>query len=341
MDLSAEAQAQRNPAMQAWIAEHGNGLSDAEVAALDREAWLDRRRSGVGGSDAPVLHGQSPYQTEYRLWAEKTGKIKREEVTPESNPLLFWGTELEPAVRSGYSKLTGRAVSAGVTMARHPIVGAMIGSTDGTLIGVAEKPGDGVYEGKTANVFAAAQWKDGIPLYYQIQVQHYLAVTGLLWASLAVFMGGDRQPMRWFDIERSERFIDHHCELVDRWWDLHVARDIPPEPDDSEDTGKVIKLLHPVADGTLVTLAEDFMEKQARLAVIEAEAKALKSEKQQLRNEVMAALGSASYGVLPDGSGWSFQTVNRRGYTKVVQPATFRQLKGASPKTLAKIRNET
>ncbi len=316
----------------------GAAVSQAD---LDREAWLDARRSGIGGSDAPVLHGQSPYQTEYRLWAEKTGKVKRDEITPENNPLLFWGTELEPAVRSGYSKLTGRTVSDGVSMARHPSVHAMIGNTDGTLVGVADKPGDGVYEGKTANVFSAAAWKDGIPLFYQIQVQHYLAVTGLQWASLAVFMGGDRQPMRWFDIERSERFIDHHCELVERWWDLHVVRDIPPAVDSSADTGKVIKLLHPVPDGTLIELPEHFAEVRSRLAEIEATTKALKAEKQLLRNSLMAELGPASFGVLPDGTGWSFKAVNRKGYTKVVNPSSFRQLASASEKTLAKIRNAT
>ena len=53
----------------------------------------------------------------------------------------------------------------------------------------------------------------------------------------------------------------------------------------------------------------------------------LEAERQQIRNEVMAAIGEASAGALPDGSGWTFKTQTTAGYTKTVPPNTYRVLR--------------
>ena len=39
-----------------------------------REAWLEKRRLSIGGSDAGTLLGLNPYTSPYALWAEKSAK---------------------------------------------------------------------------------------------------------------------------------------------------------------------------------------------------------------------------------------------------------------------------
>lgn len=41
------------------------------------EEWLAWRRKGLGGSDAGVVMGVSPWRTRYELWLEKTGRYRK------------------------------------------------------------------------------------------------------------------------------------------------------------------------------------------------------------------------------------------------------------------------
>jgi predicted phage-related endonuclease len=271
--------------------------------------------------------------------------VKRAEPSPQEAPLLFWGNQLERAVRDGYSKITGRTVADGVRMARHPKVACMIANTDGLIIGVdaiegLDNPGTGVYEGKTANVYKSREWDNGIPDFYQVQVQHYLEVLDLEWGALAVFMGGDRNPLRTFDVIRSREFGAHLRAKVSAWWDRHVEADIPPEPDGSEQTAKVLRMIAPVAQRRTVDLGPELVTAYRRLAEISEAKRELEAEEQALKNRVVAALGDADVGVLPDGSGWTFENVYSRGYTKVVEPRTTRVLKRATPKQISKKREQ-
>ena len=44
---------------------------------ITREEWLKYRRTGLGGSDAAVVCGLSPYKSKIELWADKTGRLRR------------------------------------------------------------------------------------------------------------------------------------------------------------------------------------------------------------------------------------------------------------------------
>ena len=46
--------------------------SMSNSAMADRQAWLQERRSGLGGSDVAAIIGASPWKTYAALWAEKT-----------------------------------------------------------------------------------------------------------------------------------------------------------------------------------------------------------------------------------------------------------------------------
>ena len=61
------------------------------------DAWFEWRKNGITASESPVIVGLSPYQTPWRLWAEKTGFMERPDLS--RNPNVQRGVLLEDAVR--------------------------------------------------------------------------------------------------------------------------------------------------------------------------------------------------------------------------------------------------
>jgi predicted phage-related endonuclease len=265
--------------------------------------------------------------SQYKLWALKTGRLHSVESDPLETPQLWWGTKLEPIVREAYSLITGREITDGVTMIRHPELECMIANTDGTILEAEGMVGPGVYEGKTTTIWSKSAWEDGVPLHIQAQVQHYMACTGLTWGSAVVYIAGERQPIHYEDIHRNDDFIAKMMVRCQRWWERHVLGDEPPEADGSEYTKDAIAELYPLANGEVMPMSEAWLPVRDRLVEVQAAKKQLEAEENGLKNKIRAALGESEYAQLPDGTGWSLKSTHRKGHTKVVPPASFRVLR--------------
>ena len=63
----------------------------------NREEWLNARKKGIGGSDAACIIGLNKYKSNVRLWDEKAGLQKPEDVSEK--PAVIYGKEAEAAVR--------------------------------------------------------------------------------------------------------------------------------------------------------------------------------------------------------------------------------------------------
>ena len=280
--------------------------------------WLAARRQGLGGSEVSALYqladgsSANPWLSQHALWLDKTGRISVERTSIKSHPHLYWGTALEPVVRKAYADLTGRVVVDGDTLLRHSSA-PMVANTDGTIIEVEGKDGPGVYEGKASTVFSRSDWYDedgspSLPLHYQVQVQHYLACTGYRWASLAVYFGGRRQPLEWFDIERHEGVIADLEDRTTRWWRTHVELDEPPPLDSTPGTEQALRAASPTDSGHMVKLPSGFEAVIDRLNWLDSMTSANASERQRLRNIIISTLGHAAYGETVDGRGFTFRT---------------------------------
>lgn len=271
------------------------------------EEWLAARRAGLGGSEVSVLYDANPYTTQYVLWAQKTGRVDGERATIHDEPAMYWGSKLEGQVRQGYSDLTGRVVRDGVTMLQHPNA-PLFANTDGALDPVPEHDGPGVYEGKIAGGVARRDWERDrrivIPLHYQCQGQVYLECTGCTWGSLAVLFG-DRWDLRAIDFEIDRPFIANMLDRALLWWTKHVVLDEPPPIDSSKKTEAALRRVYPDDNGRIVLLPDQFAPLLDWLERSEELVKTAKQEVQRLRNLVIAALGSASFGQLYDGRGFS------------------------------------
>ena len=191
--------------------------------APDRTAWLEARRTGIGGSDVAAILGLSKWATPLQVYRQKRGELDDQ----PDNPAMRWGRYLEPVVRQAYADETGNEVRVLGDMVRHPLHEFMVANLDGFI-----EPASGprrVFEAKTART--AEGWgepgSDQIPQPYLLQVQHYMAVTGFVVADVAVLVGGS--DFRIYEVpedrELQEMLVDAEAEFWGR-----VQRGDPPEP---------------------------------------------------------------------------------------------------------------
>lgn len=216
-----------------------------DTRKIERADWLQVRKSGIGGSDAAAAVGLNPHKSALALWMEKTGRegeLRYPDPTDTREP-IYWGNLLEPIVAAAYTAQTGNKVRKVNAVLRHPTVPYMLANLDREIVG---NPGVQILECKTAGEFGSRLWKEGVPEYVQLQVQHQLAVTGKQAADVAVLLCG--QKLEVHRIERDEALIAHLIELEGHFW-RYVTEDKPPPPDGSVSADQALRALYPRDQG--------------------------------------------------------------------------------------------
>lgn len=302
------------------------------TAPTARELWLAERNTGIGGSDAASVMGCNPWKSLFALWAQKTGMAPSDE--PESEA-AEWGKRLEPVIAAKYSEVTKREVTLyGAELPkliRHRSIPFMLGSLDADVRDRERHAdhGDGILEIKTTGIHRADDWEEAAPLYYQVQVQHYLAVTDRLWASFAVLIGGQR--FKWYDVERNDTFIaalEERC----RWFWGMVERNEAPEPDGHPSTAAALKTLYPADSGETVDLGGPAIEWVAELEAAKAALDAAETRKREIENRIRSAMGAATYGVVPGLGRFSLKLQTREARVQEVKATSFRPLRFSANK---------
>jgi putative phage-type endonuclease len=143
--------------------------------------WHEHRRTHRNASETPVVLGVSPWATPYQLWQQKLGLAK-----PEINTAMLRGTELEPAARAAYERLTG--------LVMKPLV--LIDGEDSASLDGFTLAGDRVVEikcplkGRESSLWKAIEGRT-LPEHYRWQVQHQLMVTKADVADVFIFDGSE------------------------------------------------------------------------------------------------------------------------------------------------------
>ena len=252
------------------------------------EGWLEQRKKGVGGSDVAALMGLSKYKGPYELWAEKCGLVEPEDISGKE--AVEWGHILEPVVAQHYKEAHPdrlvRAEGSTLVARLRPWAQANIDRwvRDPEL-------GWGVLEIKTVGLRRAADWDEGVPIYYLTQVTHYMSVTGVPFADVAVLVGG--QEYREYRVARDEGDVAAVDAAVDAFWE-HVVKGTPP--DDYAMRGSSHALMGQFASaGDEEALASD--DEEALIAewlAAKARAEKAKEEADGLSARVKQAIGSCS-----------------------------------------------
>lgn len=200
------------------------------------DEWREQRNKGIGGSDVAALMGLSPWKTPLQLWLEKTGREQPEDIS--ERPYVRFGVLMEPVIGDWYKKeyksMQVRRVNAMCRSISRPWAQA---SLDYEIKDYVSETW-GVLEIKTAR--SSKDWDDGVPLYYQTQVLHYLSVTGREYAHVAVFFR-DTCEFKVFLVLPDKDDLEAVAKAVDSFWHDYVEADQMPAVEGS-DTGTLARL---------------------------------------------------------------------------------------------------
>lgn len=197
---------------------------------MPREDWLEHRRVGIGGSDVGAILGLSKWKTPLQVWEEKKGIAK----PFEGNDATRRGNLLEAHVCEDWAALNKREIRMDPTMYFHPKHDILLANVDRIIVDNGDGQGDGLLEAKTAGEWAYKAWDNQIPVYYYVQLQHYLNVLGLKWGEFATWILGFAIDADSLPIVRDDKLIDDITNELMEWWMSHIVKDIPPammEPD--------------------------------------------------------------------------------------------------------------
>ena len=282
-------------------AKHRPALRLVKTTDLSRNEWLDVRKKGIGSSDASAAVGLNPYKSSLELWLEKTGRdehLPKLDPTDDTTP-AFFGNLLEPIVASLYTSRTGNRVRKTNAVLQHPDPSLpwVLANIDREVLG---DPAVSVLECKTTGINGSRLWKDGVPEYVVLQVQHQLAVTGKQAADVAVLVFG--QELRVHRVDRDEGLIANLMELERRFWTF-VETDTPPPADGSDSASTALQALFPQDSGNTVDFSLDTGMSAAfadLVTVRELIAEKGKLEA-QLKQRLQQAMGEASRAVFETG----------------------------------------
>lgn len=269
---------------------------------------LAEHNSGIGGSEAAAALGISPWMTPLQLYLRKTEPIGRD----EPNEAMRWGTALEPAIRQRYADDTGRTVEVPRTTFRYAPWPVALANVDG--IAASER----LLEVKTArsDIGWGEPGSDIIPEQYAVQVQHYLMVTGLVVADVAVLIGG--QDYRTYEIEADSELQQLILDGEQRFW-RHIETMTPPEPMTNED----VRLRWRTSTARKVQADADVSAMMGRLRCLQIEIKTLEGAFEDIKAGVQARMEDAD--TLVDGD---------------IVLATWKQAKGAKRFDLDRFKRE-
>lgn len=256
-----------------------------------REDWLQARTTGIGGSDVAAILGLSTWKTPLAVYQEKRGEIPPQ----PDNSAMKWGRYLEPVVRQAYADETGREVRVPTELIRHPLYDHMIANLDGVAGGGTELVR--IFEAKTART--ADGWgepgSDEIPQPYLLQVQHYMEVTGVTVADVAVLIGGS--DFRLYEVpadrELQEMLIDAEAEFWER-----VKKAEPPEPVTYSD---VIERYGRASRTGIVMAGAEVLEAIKQLRELKTQAQHLELAEEGWKAVVLKAMGECDTLVDPAG----------------------------------------
>ena len=262
-----------------------------DTTDLSKDDWLAYRRMGIGGSDAAAVLCISPFRTAMDIYYDK-----RNLPIPNDDDgnwvAMEVGTLLEDLVARIFAQKTGLKVYQRKSMFQHPYHPWMLADLDYLV----EMP-DGstaILECKTTNYNARNKWEyDGkpiVPVYYESQGRHYMAVMNLNRVYFCCLFGNNEDEVIIRHIDRDMAYESELIALEEDFWTNNVQAQVPPPY--FEDDGKLIleslrRLMGPsVKDAPPVLLTPPQSARMFRFLELQSEKSALDAEVTRLKDEM-------------------------------------------------------
>jgi|LSQX01.1.fsa_nt_gb putative phage-type endonuclease len=258
------------------------------------QEWLEYRRKGIGGSDVAAVCGLSKWKSPVEVWLDKTGQIEPE----PAGEAAYWGTLMEPVIREEFTDRTGLRVRQVNALLQHKRFPFMLANIDGIVNDPSR--GEGIFEAKTSSAYRAAEWEEGLPDEYALQIQHYMAVTGFNYAYIAVLIGGNR--FLWKLVEKDDAVVDLLIQMESKFWQLVETR-TAPDIDGSSASTELLNRLYPESKSRVIDLPMDSFEWLQQFEQAQAEEKEAALRKEEAANHLEELLGESEQGRVKDKLG--------------------------------------
>lgn len=282
--------------------------------------WIQTRKRYIGASEVACLYGVG-YTSKFVLWHEKAGLAPEREF--DDSERLYWGKKIEPIIIDGLREREGivavpwdqsEFVPSDVCPGLGCTPDAIVYSDDGFM--------EGVCEIKNVGEYLSSEWRDGVPLRFQCQCQAQIATMHADYAIVAALVGGNRLVHH--RVERHEAFILDLYKRVAEFWSSIESGEVP-SADGSKHTTEFLKLLHPDDNGETIQLGDEFVALRDESEALGRVIKDANARCDEIDNTIRNAIGDATFGVMPNGSGWSWKTQERKEY--VVKASKSRVLR--------------
>ena len=315
-------------------------LFDTRFVTVDD--WEALRHIGIGGSDASVLMGCNPYQSEEGLWYEKLGYP--EFISEEGKQAIFdRGHFLEDTVIDTFCKLVGAKRIPESRMFRHKKypnttanIDAILSMPTGNLA---------IFEAKTAARGKEGEWMGNkIPANYVCKCHQYMSVLddprieGTYIGMIPVAdldLDGTYIASAYTDefyhhyIERDQSFEDEILENEKWFWDSHIVNGVKPNASKDPKIDKAVKLRYepsPLSDPTIPPQELSYEQWEPKLDTLLAAEKDFAAKKTELDNleqfrdvarlEILEALQGAQCGIFRNAAGDAKITIKNTAINK-------------------------
>lgn len=257
---------------------------------MDHSEWLKWRKKGIGGSDAAAIAGLNPWKSPIAVYLDKIGETE----PIEDNERMRIGRDLEDYVAKRFVEATGMKVRRINAILQHSEYPFILANVDRLIVG--KKEG---LECKVTNSYAKKEWEDEIPIYYEIQCHHYMAVTGYKAWWIACLIGNERFVYK--RIERDEEVIKNLIKIERDFWENYVIPRQMPAPDGSDAATEIIKKMYPNSNPEqVIELPKSYESKLQRLDEIKELIHKLDREKKQLEQEIQVKMGENEIAIIGD-----------------------------------------
>ncbi|MFL9933593.1 YqaJ viral recombinase family protein [Paraburkholderia sp. RL18-103-BIB-C] len=294
---------------------------------MDREQWLQERRTGIGGSDAAAACGLHPIVSPYELWLDKTASAVLER---EDTERMQMGRALEDAIAAVYAERFGVKLRRHNAIRRHPKYDWMLANPDRLIEGA--KTGVEIKNVDALVYRFSQQWgeenTDEVPEPYLLQCQHYCAVFGFDEWHLGALIGGN--TLKRYIVRRDVELEQMLIESEHEFWQTVQKREPPAMDYNRPNAIRLLRQLYPGTNGETIDLPEEALHWHRVRAEAAARAKTYEATVDGASAHLLHLMGDAALGVLPGGGSYRRKEVKRKGYT--VEPMEYIDFRYVKPK---------
>lgn len=291
-------------------------MSEAVANDFDPEV----RRQVVGMSEIGALLNLSPYKSAADLALEKMGRATPDDLTPspkgKGSP-LYWGTKLERSISEGFEDLMTEIRGEPVKVRKdgHRYEHKELRTVCHLDYRIEGEP-SAVECKRPGNLFVGdwgEEMTDQIPTHYLAQCHGQMWHNPNLERVYVPRLVGHELFL--YVVERDERWHDVLAHRVADFWQYVDAGKVPDLDFRRRGVKSTIEAMFPDIDADAVLRWGDEELALTKSVQVMAE-KRLECTKAEdaLKNELRFRMGPAAYALLPDGTCWRRQRVERKGY---------------------------